>query len=155
MTAFRHYFWYIFSQKGRHFALPVITKPPLAHGNLHFNNNEHTFSKHGKFMIIEQLRNINISPTEIEIERKRKVLDQETWNFDTIWLNPRTDLIPCYAVPAMFTLLSSFWIWTKNLTYISQLTSNIIISCCKSHSELCPLKTASVKTSWELLYCFY
>ena len=29
----------------------------------HFNNNEHTFSKHGKF-IIEQLRNINIIPTE-------------------------------------------------------------------------------------------
>ena len=31
----------------------------------HFNNNEHTFSKHGKF-IIEQLRNINIIPTETQ-----------------------------------------------------------------------------------------
>ena len=30
----------------------------------HFNNNEHTFSKHGKFIIIEQLRNINTTPTE-------------------------------------------------------------------------------------------
>ena len=30
----------------------------------HFNNNEHTFSKHGKFIIIEQLQNINITPTE-------------------------------------------------------------------------------------------
>ena len=29
-----------------------------------FNNNEHTFSKHGKFKIIEQLRNINTAPTE-------------------------------------------------------------------------------------------
>ena len=30
-----------------------------------------------------------------------------------------------------------------------------IISCCKLHSELCPLKTATVETSWELLYHFY
>ena len=30
----------------------------------HFNNNEHTFSKHGKFIIIEQLRTINTTPTE-------------------------------------------------------------------------------------------
>ena len=29
----------------------------------HFNNKEHTFSKHGKFIIIEQLRNISITPT--------------------------------------------------------------------------------------------
>ena len=70
-------------------------------------------------------------------------------------LKPRTELIPCYAVPAMFNLLSSFCKWTKNLTYISQLTSNNIISCCKSHSELCPLKTATAETSRELLYRFY
>ena len=43
-------------------------------------------------------------------------------------------------------------IWTKNLTYISQMASNNIISCCIWHSELCPLKTA---TSRELLYRFY
>ena len=55
----------------------------------------------------------------------------------------------------MFTLLSSFCIWTINLTYISQLMSNNIISCCKSHSELCPLKTATAETSWEFLYRFY
>ena len=30
----------------------------------HFNNSEHTFSKHGKFIIIEQLRTINTTPTE-------------------------------------------------------------------------------------------
>ena len=55
----------------------------------------------------------------------------------------------------MFNLLSSFCIWTKHLTYISQLTSNNLTSCCKSHSELCPLKTATAETSWELLYRFY
>ena len=63
-------------------------------------------------------------------------------------------MIPCYAVPAMFTLLSSFCIWTKNLTYISQLTSNNIISCCKSDSELCPLKTPTAETRWELYIVF-
>ena len=31
----------------------------------HLNNNEHTFSKHGKFILIERLRNINTTPTEI------------------------------------------------------------------------------------------
>ena len=30
----------------------------------HFNNNEHTFSKHSNFIIIEQLQNINPTPTE-------------------------------------------------------------------------------------------
>ena len=54
----------------------------------------------------------------------------------------------------MFTLLSSFCIWTKNLTYISQLTSNNIISCCKSDSELCPLKTPTAETRWELYIVF-
>ena len=63
-------------------------------------------------------------------------------------------MIPWYPVPTMFTLLSSFYIWTKNLTNISQLTSNNI-SCYKSHSELCPLKMATTETSWELLYRFY
>ena len=70
-------------------------------------------------------------------------------------LKPRTELIPCYAVSTVFTLLSFFCIWTKNLMYISQLKSNNIISCCKSHSELCPLKIATAETSWKLLYCFY
>ena len=31
----------------------------------HFNDNEHTFSKHSEFIIIEQLRNMNATPTEI------------------------------------------------------------------------------------------
>ena len=30
----------------------------------HFNNSEHRFSKHGKFIIIEQLRNINTTSTK-------------------------------------------------------------------------------------------
>ena len=30
----------------------------------HLNNSEHTFSKHGTFIVIEQLRNINTTPTK-------------------------------------------------------------------------------------------
>ena len=30
----------------------------------HFNNNEHSFNKHGEFTKIEQLRNINTTLTE-------------------------------------------------------------------------------------------
>ena len=30
----------------------------------HFNNYEHTFSKHGKFVVTEQLRKINTTPAE-------------------------------------------------------------------------------------------
>ena len=55
----------------------------------------------------------------------------------------------------MFTLFFSFCIWTKNLTHVSQMTLNNVISCCKSHSELCLLKTATAETSRELLYRFY
>ena len=36
-----------------------IKKPNVIEASKHFNNNEHTFYKHGKFKIIEQLRNIN------------------------------------------------------------------------------------------------
>ena len=39
-------------------------KPNAIEACKHFNNNEHTFSKHGKFIIIEQLQNINTTPTE-------------------------------------------------------------------------------------------
>ena len=41
-----------------------IKKPNVIEACKHFNNNEHTFNKHGKFIIIEQLRNINTTPTE-------------------------------------------------------------------------------------------
>ena len=41
-----------------------IKKPNATEACKNFNNNEHTFSKHGKFIIIEQLRNINTTPTE-------------------------------------------------------------------------------------------
>ena len=41
-----------------------IKKPNGIEACKHFNNNKNTFSKHGKFIIIEQLQNINITPTE-------------------------------------------------------------------------------------------
>ena len=41
-----------------------IKKPNATEACKHFNNNEHTFSKHGKFIIIEQLRNINTTSTK-------------------------------------------------------------------------------------------
>ena len=41
-----------------------IKKPNAIEVCKHFNNNEHTFSNHGKFIIIEQLRNLNTTPTE-------------------------------------------------------------------------------------------
>ena len=43
-----------------------------------FDNNKHTTSKHGKFMTMEQLRNINTTPTDILKLRLRKFLDKET-----------------------------------------------------------------------------
>ena len=69
-------------------------------------------------------------------------------------LKSRAELIPCYAVHVMFNLLSSFCIWAKTLTYINQIMSNNIIFFCKSHLQLCPLKTVTTEASWEL-YRFY
>ena len=67
-----------------------------------------------------------------------------------IKLKPRTWLIPS----VIFTLPSSLCIWTKNLTYISQLTSHNITSCCKSYLRLCPFKTATGETYQELYLVF-
>ena len=41
-----------------------IKKPNAIEACKHFDSNEHTFSKHSRFTIIEQLRNINTTPTE-------------------------------------------------------------------------------------------
>ena len=51
-------------------------KPNAIEACKHFNNNEHTFSKHGKFIIIEQLRNINTTPTEtlkLRLKERKKI----------------------------------------------------------------------------------
>ena len=39
----------------------------------HFNNNEQIFSKYGRFIIIEQLQNINTNPTETLKLRLREI----------------------------------------------------------------------------------
>ena len=44
--------------------MKVIKKPNATEACKHFNNNEHIFSNHGKLIIIEELRNINTTPTE-------------------------------------------------------------------------------------------
>ena len=41
-----------------------IKKPNAIEACKHFTNNQHIFSKHGKFIIIEQLRNMNTTATE-------------------------------------------------------------------------------------------
>ena len=41
-----------------------------------------------------------------------------------------------------------------NLTHMSQLTSNNLISFCKSYLQLCLLKRTTAETSWEL-HCFF
>ena len=51
-----------------------IKKPNAIEACKHFNNDEHTFSKHGKFIIIAQLRNINTTPTEtLNLRLKEKL----------------------------------------------------------------------------------
>ena len=41
-----------------------IKNPNVIEAFKRFNNNGHIFSKHGKFIIIEQLRNISTTPNE-------------------------------------------------------------------------------------------
>ena len=104
------------------------------HKHVNILTTERTFSKRGKFIIIEQLRNINTTPTGTLKFRLREA--ENFWikklKTDTIRLKPRTELIQSYALPVMFTL--------------SQLTSSNIISCCKSHLQFCPLKAATAET---------
>ena len=52
----------------------------------HFNNNEHTFSKHVKFIITEQLRNISSTPTEtLKLRLKKR---------ENFWITKLKTLIP-------------------------------------------------------------
>ena len=53
----------------------------------HFNDNEHTFSKHGKFIILEQLQTISSTPTET-----LKLRLKERENF---WIKKLKTLRPC------------------------------------------------------------
>ena len=142
--------------------LYIYTKTYIRHrhhinateANKHFNNNEHTFSKSGKFIIYEQLQNINTTRTETLNGRLRERKNFRIKKLKKNWhqFKPTTDTM--YAVPVIFTLLSLSCIWTKTLTYISQLTSNNQISCCRSLLQLCPLKAATAETCWES-YRFY
>ena len=61
-------------------------KPNAIEACKYFNNNEHTFSKHSKFIIIEQLRNISTTPTET---LKLRLKERETF-----WIKKRKTLTP-------------------------------------------------------------
>ena len=58
-----------------------IKKPNAIEARKDFNSNEHILSRHGKFIVIEQLQNINTTPTEtlkLRLTEKERFLDQET-----------------------------------------------------------------------------
>ena len=61
-------------------------KPNAIEACKYFNNNEHTFSKHSKSIIIEQLRNISTTPTET---LKLRLKERETF-----WIKKRKTLTP-------------------------------------------------------------
>ena len=63
-----------------------IKKPNTIEACKHFNNNEHTFSTHEKFIIIEQVRNINTIPTETLKLRLREK--------DNFWIKKLKTLTP-------------------------------------------------------------
>ena len=48
-----------------------IKKPNAIETCKHFNNNEHTFSKHSKFIIVEQLQNISTTPPSSPPKNKK------------------------------------------------------------------------------------
>ena len=53
-----------------------IKNPNAIEACKHFSNNEHPFSKHGKFTVIGQLRNINTTPTEtlkLRLKEREKI----------------------------------------------------------------------------------
>ena len=63
-----------------------IKEPNALEACKHFNNNEHTFSKHGEFIITEQLRNIKTTPTEtLRLRLKER---------ETFWIKKLETAIP-------------------------------------------------------------
>ena len=63
-----------------------IKKPNAIEACKHFNNHGHKFNKHGKFIITEQLRNINTTPTET---LKLRLREREN-----IWIKKLKTLTP-------------------------------------------------------------
>ena len=67
-----------------------IKKPNAIETCKHFNNNERTFSKHGKFIIIEQLQNINTTSTEtlkLRLKERKNIWMKELKTLTSYGLN--------------------------------------------------------------------
>ena len=69
-----------------------IKNPNAIEAYKHFYKNKHTFSKHGKFIIIKQLRNIKTTPTET---LKLRLAERENlWIKKLKTWTTKTELIP-------------------------------------------------------------
>ena len=93
-----------------------IKNPNATEAFQHFNNLNHAFHKHEKFILIEQLNNIKNTSAEV---LKQKLLDKKTKNFNTFWFKSRTKLTPWHGVLLSFTTAPSLCIWIKYMTLMS------------------------------------
>ena len=85
-----------------------IKDPHAIEACKHFNNCNHVFHKHGKFILIEQLNNIKNKSTEV---LKQRLKNREKPN--TFWFKSRTNLSPWHAVLLLFITVPSICIWIK------------------------------------------
>ena len=71
-----------------------IKNPSAIHACKHLNRYDHDVNYHGKFIIIEHLRNITNINIEKMTKKVRKLLDNETCDFSATWSEPGTKLKP-------------------------------------------------------------
>ena len=87
----------------------------------HFNQHNHDFNSYGKFIIIEQLKNIFPTTTKTLKERLKQ---SETWDFSLIWSEEIPKLKPCYA--EFITTFFYFCIWFLKTNVSRKMTSNTL-----------------------------
>ena len=87
-----------------------IKSPRSMEAYKHFDNWDHVFHKHGKFILIKQLNNTKNTSTEV---LKQRLKDRENY-----WIK-RLKLTPWLSVLLPFTTVPFLCIWIKCMTLMS------------------------------------
>ena len=84
------------------------------------------------------------------VKTMRKIVNNETLDFRTMWSEPRTKLIPYYTDFLFVTVILQFCIWSKVIIKWREVS----LRTCKSHILLTPWKQWQSKLIQKMVY-FY
>ena len=138
-----------------------IEKPNAIEVWQYFNNLNHAFHKHQKFIVTEQLNNkkyINRG-SKTKAERQRELLDKKTKNFTTFWFKSRTKLTPWHPILLPFTTVPALCIL---IIYMMLMSLGDVKQCkidFRNHKDNIPLQNGhgfqTVQSIYIYIYILY